>query len=53
MQALQRSIHERNVLDTLLLAHYGISCHLMSSYAGFRYQANFVTAHEVMTALPL
>ena len=42
-----------NVLATLLLAHIGISCHLMSSYAGFEYQANFVIAFEVMTAIPL
>ena len=42
-----------NVLDTLLLAHIGISCHLMSSYAGFQEQANFVIATEVMVAIPL
>ena len=44
-----------NVLDTLLLAHLGISCHLMSSDAGFHEQANFVIAFEVMimTAIPL
>ena len=41
-----------NVLDTLLLAHLGISCHFMSSHAGFRYQANFVIANEVLAALP-
>ena len=41
-----------NVLDTLLLAHLGIFCHLMSSYAGFQDQANFVITYEVMTALP-
>ena len=41
-----------NVLDMLLLAHLGISCHLMSSYAGFQDQANFVIAFEVMTTLP-
>ena len=41
-----------NVLDTLLLAHLGILCHLMSSYAGFQDKANFVIAFEVMVAIP-
>ena len=42
-----------NMLDTLLLAHLGIFCHLMSSYAGFQDEANLVIAFEVMVALPL
>ena len=42
-----------NVLDTLLLAHLGILCHFMSSYAGFQDEANFVIAFEVAVALPL
>ena len=52
--ALCRPYKEKymNVLDTLLLAHLGISCHFMSSHAGFRYQANFVIANEVLAALP-
>jgi hypothetical protein len=41
-----------NVLDTLFLAHLGLSCHLISSYAGFENEANFVIAVEVMFALP-
>lgn len=41
-----------NVLDTLLLAHLGMFCHLMSSYAGFQDRANFVIAFEVMVAIP-
>ena len=41
-----------NILDTLLLAHLGILCHLMSSYAGFQDKTNFVIAFEVMVAVP-
>ena len=41
-----------NVLETLLLAHLGIFCHIMSSYAGFYQKVIFVTAIEVMIALP-
>ena len=41
-----------NVLDMLLLAHLGIFCHFMSSYAGFHHKVIFVTAFEVMIALP-
>ena len=42
-----------NVLDTLFLVHLGLTCHLISSYAGFEHEANFVIATEVMCALPL
>ena len=31
-----------NVLDSLLLAHLGIVCHLISSYPGFQYMDDFV-----------
>ncbi len=41
-----------DVLDVLLLAHLGISFHLMSSYAGFQDTANFVIAYEVVAAIP-
>ena len=41
-----------NVLDVLLLAHLGIFCHFMSSYAGFHHKVIFVTAFEVMISLP-
>ena len=41
-----------NILDTLFLVHLGLSCHLISSNAGFRNEANFVIATEVMFALP-
>lgn len=41
-----------NVLDTLLLAHFGLLCHLISSYPGFQYQVPFVITFEVMLALP-
>ena len=45
-----------NVLDTLLLVHFGLFCHLISSYQGF-YQnpshASFVYTFEAMLALPI
>ena len=41
-----------NVFDTLLLAHLGLLCHLISSYPGFQYQAPFVITFEIMLALP-
>ena len=41
-----------NVLDALLLAHFGLLCHLISSYPGFQYQAPFVITFEVMLTLP-
>ena len=41
-----------NVLDSLLLAHLGISCHLISSYPGFQYTDNFVYTSLAMFALP-
>ena len=31
-----------NVLDSLLLAHLAILCHLISSYPGFQHTNNFV-----------
>ena len=41
-----------NVLDALLLAHFGLICHLISSYPGFQYQAPFVITFDVMLLLP-
>jgi uncharacterized membrane protein YfcA len=41
-----------NVLDVLLLAHFGLICHLVSSYPGFQYQAPFVITFDVMLVLP-
>lgn len=44
-----------NVLDTLLLAHFGLFCHLISSYHGFeiRYHSSFVYTFEIVLAAPL
>jgi hypothetical protein len=41
-----------NVLDSLLLAHLAILCHLISSYPGFQHTANFVYVSLAMIALP-
>jgi hypothetical protein len=41
-----------NVLDSLLLAHLAILCHLISSYPGFQNTDNFVYAGLTMIALP-
>ena len=41
-----------NVIDALFLTHLGLSCHLISSYAGFEDESNFVIAIEVVFALP-
>ena len=41
-----------NVLDTLLLAHFGLSCHLVSSYPGFVKHTSFVYTFEAMCAFP-
>ena len=41
-----------NVLDSLLLAHLAISCHLISSYPGFQCTNNFVYVSFAMIALP-
>ena len=41
-----------NVLDSLLLAHLAIICHLISSYPGFNYTDNFVYTIIAMIALP-
>ena len=43
-----------NVLDTLLLAHFGLFCHLVSSYQGFQiqYHASFVYSFEIVLVLP-
>ena len=41
-----------NILDALLLAHFALLCHLISSYPGFQYQAPFVITFEVMLVLP-
>ena len=43
-----------NVLDTLLLAHFGLFCHLVSSYQGFQiqYHASCVYSFEIMLVLP-
>ena len=41
-----------NVLDSLLLAHFGLICHLVSSYQGFHRTDNFVYTVIVMTVLP-
>jgi hypothetical protein len=41
-----------NVLDSLLLAHLAILCHLISSYPGFQHTANFVYVSLAMFALP-
>ena len=43
-----------NVLDTLLLAHLGLLCHLISSYPGFvEHPSSFVYTFEAMLAIPL
>ena len=44
-----------NVLDTLLLAHFGLFCHLISSYQGFQisYHSSFVYTFEIVLAAPL
>ena len=42
-----------NVLDTFLLVHFGLLCHLMSAYDGFQVQANFALTFEAMFVLPL
>ncbi|MCG8624177.1 MAG: hypothetical protein MJE68_19560, partial [Proteobacteria bacterium] len=41
-----------NVLDSLLLAHLAIVCHLISSYPGFQYTDKFVYTAIAMMALP-
>ena len=41
-----------NVLDSLLLAHLAILCHLISSYPGFQHRDNFVYTASAMMALP-
>ena len=41
-----------NVLDSLLLAHVGIFCHLISSYPSFHHSAHFVYLAGAMVALP-
>jgi hypothetical protein len=41
-----------NVLDSLLLAHLAILCHLISSYPGFQNTDNFVYVGLAMIALP-
>ena len=41
-----------NVVDTLLLAHFGLLCHLISAYNGFQVQANLVLTFEAVVALP-
>ena len=43
-----------NVLDTLLLAHFGLFCHLVSSYQGFQiqYHSSFVYSFEIVLVLP-
>jgi hypothetical protein len=41
-----------NVLDSLLLAHLAILCHLISSYPGFQHTNNFVYVTLAMIALP-
>ena len=42
------------VLDSLLLAHFGVVCHVISSYPGFYHkQVSFVVTFEIMLALPL
>ena len=40
-----------NVLDSLLLAHLAIVCHLISSYPGFQYTDKFVYTAIAMIAL--
>ena len=44
-----------NVLDTLLLAYFGLFCHLISSYQGFmiKYHSRFVYTFEIVLAAPL
>lgn len=41
-----------NVLDTLLLAHFGLFCHLISSYQGFEVGEKFVLVFKTMSVLP-
>ena len=41
-----------NILDTLLLAHLGLLCHLISSYPGFEIQANFVYTTSAILLMP-
>ena len=41
-----------NMLDSLLLAHLGILCHLISSYPGFQHMDSFVYTGLAMVTLP-
>ena len=41
-----------NVLDSLLLAHFCLFCHLVSAHEGFQVKANFAATVDVMLVLP-
>ena len=42
-----------NILDTILLLHFGLLCHLMSAEAGFKNSKTLAIFIEVMIMLPL
>ena len=42
-----------NILDTVLLIHFGLSCHIISSYPGFKVHSHFVFTFLTMTSVPL
>ena len=42
-----------NVLDTILLLHFGLLCHLISAETGFANKKNLAVTFELMTILPL
>ena len=41
-----------NILDTVLLIHFGLSCHIISSYPGFKVHSHFVFTFLAMASLP-
>ena len=42
-----------NVLDTILLLHFGLLCHLVSAETGFASKKILAITFEVMVVLPL
>ena len=42
-----------NILDTILMAHLGLLCHLVSSEDGFSLHQNFIITYEAMITLPI
>ena len=54
--ALCRQLYDKtymNVLDTILLLHFGLLCHLISAATGFANKKNLGITFEVMIMLPL